>query len=57
MSFSKVISYEVDEPDYLLSKDGDTAFTTKYRLVLGPSQPLIQWVPEALSLMVQWLQY
>jgi hypothetical protein len=57
MSFSKVISYEVDEPDYFLSKDGDPVFTTKYRLVLGPSQPLIQWGPEALSLMVQWLQY
>jgi hypothetical protein len=29
-------------------------FTTASRMVLGPIQPPIQWVPEALSLGVKW---
>jgi hypothetical protein len=30
-------------------------FTTAYITTLGPTQPPIQWVPEALSLSVKWL--
>jgi hypothetical protein len=38
-----------------LARAGNFFFTTISRMAVGPTQPPIQWVPEALSIGVKWL--
>jgi hypothetical protein len=54
MSLSIVTGYVQDGQGSIPSRDKILVLSITSRLSVGPTQPPAQWVPGALSLVVQW---